>query len=90
MIFDMLDKRSRQVLQAVVQSYINNPEPVGSRFVTKKYALGCSPATIRNIMADLEEFGFLSQPDTSAAGCRRKDTGFLWTPSRLRKRPRAK
>src|SRR5208337_1154722 len=66
MIFDMLDKRSRQVLQAVVQSYINNPEPVGSRFVTKKYALGCSPATIRNIMADLEEFGFLSQPHTSA------------------------
>ena len=66
MIFDMLDKRSRQVLHAVVQSYINNPEPVGSRFVTKKYALGCSSATIRNIMADLEEFGFLSQPHTSA------------------------
>ncbi len=66
MIFDMLDKRSRQVLQAVVQSYINNPEPVGSRFVTKKYDLGCSSATIRNIMADLEEFGFLNQPHTSA------------------------
>src|SRR5208282_1222651 len=66
MIFDMLDKRSRQVLHAVVQSYINNPEPVGSRFVTKKYALGCSSATIRSIMADLEEFGFLSQPHTSA------------------------
>ena len=66
MIFDMLDKRSRQVLHAVVQSYINNPEPVGSRFVTKKYDLGCSPATIRNIMADLEEFGFLNQPHTSA------------------------
>src|SRR5271169_1160551 len=66
MIFDMLDKRSRQVLHAVVQSYINNPEPVGSRFITKKYSVGCSPATIRNIMADLEEFGFLSQPHTSA------------------------
>jgi heat-inducible transcriptional repressor len=66
MIFDMLDKRSRQVLHAVVQSYINNPEPVGSRFVTKKYDLGCSSATIRNIMADLEEFGFLNQPHTSA------------------------
>ncbi|MBF0505590.1 MAG: heat-inducible transcription repressor HrcA [Nitrospirae bacterium] len=66
MIFDMLDKRSKQVLQAVVQSYINNPEPVGSRYITKKYAVGCSPATIRNIMADLEDFGFLSQPHTSA------------------------
>jgi heat-inducible transcriptional repressor len=66
MIFDMLDNRSRQVLHAVVQSYINNPEPVGSFFVTKKYDLGCSPATIRGIMADLEEFGFLSQPHTSA------------------------
>jgi len=62
----MLDKRSRQVLHAVVQCYINNPEPVGSRYVTKKYELGFSPATIRNIMADLEEFGFLSQPHTSA------------------------
>ncbi|MCL4492715.1 MAG: heat-inducible transcriptional repressor HrcA [Nitrospirae bacterium] len=66
MVFDMLDDRSKQVLCAVVQSYINSPEPVGSRFVTKKYPLGCSPATIRNIMADLEEFGFLSQPHTSA------------------------
>jgi heat-inducible transcriptional repressor len=66
MISNMLDKRSRLVLQAVVQSYINNPEPVGSRYVTKKYALGFSPDTIRNIMADLEEFGLLSQPHTSA------------------------
>lgn len=66
MIFDMLDDRSRQVLSAVVQSYINNAEPVGSRYITKKYAVGCSPATIRNIMADLEEFGFLRQPHTSA------------------------
>ena len=36
MVFDMLDDRSKQVLCAVVQSYINSPEPVGSRFVTKK------------------------------------------------------
>ncbi len=40
MIFDMLDNRSKQVLHAVVQSYINNPEPVGSCFVTKKYGIG--------------------------------------------------
>lgn len=65
-IFDMLDERSRRVLNAVVRSYIDRPDPVGSRFVTRKYSFGFSPATIRNIMADLEEMGFLSQPHTSA------------------------
>jgi heat-inducible transcriptional repressor len=61
-----LDERSKQVLFAVIESYINKPEPVGSRFVTKKYPIGFSPATIRNIMADLEELGLLAQPHTSA------------------------
>lgn len=61
-----LSERSRRVLYAVVQSYINYPDPVGSRVVTKRYSFGLSPATIRNIMADLEEMGFLSQPHTSA------------------------
>jgi heat-inducible transcriptional repressor len=62
----ILNDRSRQVLHAIVQTYINFPDPVGSRAVTKKYPFGLSPATIRNIMADLEELGFLSQPHTSA------------------------
>jgi heat-inducible transcriptional repressor len=65
-IFDILDERSRRVLNAVVRSYIDKPDPVGSRFVTRKYSFGFSPATIRNIMADLEEMGLLSQPHTSA------------------------
>ncbi|MGO9379854.1 MAG: heat-inducible transcriptional repressor HrcA [Dissulfurispiraceae bacterium] len=65
-IFDIIDERSRRVLNAVVRSYIDRPDPVGSRFVTRKYSFGFSPATIRNIMADLEEMGFLSQPHTSA------------------------
>lgn len=63
---DIMDDRSKRVLCSVVESYIRNPEPVGSRFVTRRYALGFSSATIRNIMADLEEIGFLSQPHTSA------------------------
>jgi heat-inducible transcriptional repressor len=63
---EILSERSKRVLYAVVQSYINYPDPVGSRVVTKKYSFGLSPATIRNIMADLEEMGFLSQPHTSA------------------------
>lgn len=62
----MLSERSKKVLYAVVQSYINFPDPVGSRAVTKRYAFGLSPATIRNIMSDLEEMGFLRQPHTSA------------------------
>ncbi|GAB4387486.1 MAG: heat-inducible transcriptional repressor HrcA [Thermodesulfovibrionales bacterium] len=62
----MLNERARKILSAIVQSYIERPDPVGSRYVTKKYALDLSPATIRNIMADLEEMGFLTQPHTSA------------------------
>jgi heat-inducible transcriptional repressor len=62
----MLSERNKRVLCAVVQSYINYPDPVGSRVVTKRYPFGLSPATIRNIMADLEEMGFLAQPHTSA------------------------
>jgi len=62
----MLDERNKRVLFAVVQCYINTPGPVGSRVVTKKYSFGLSPATIRNIMSDLEEMGYLRQPHTSA------------------------
>jgi len=62
----ILDERSRQILQSVIKLYISSPGPVGSRAVTKKFPLGLSSATIRNIMADLEEMGFLRQPHTSA------------------------
>ena len=61
-----LDDRSRKVLFAVIQCYTSSPGPVGSRAVTKKFSFGLSPATIRNIMSDLEEMGLLSQPHTSA------------------------
>lgn len=62
----ILDKRTEDVLRAVVDCYISTGGPVGSRVLTKKYAFGLSPATIRNIMSDLEEMGFLRQPHTSA------------------------
>lgn len=61
-----LDERTKQILFAVIQCYINAPGPVGSRVVTKKFSFGLSSATIRNIMSDLEEMGFLRQPHTSA------------------------
>ena len=66
MTWDELGERARQVLQAVIFEYIVTAEPVGSRQVSKKYALGLSPATIRNAMADLEEAGYLTHPHTSA------------------------
>jgi heat-inducible transcriptional repressor len=63
---EMLGERGKKILYAVVENYINHPDPVGSRTVAKGYPFGLSPATIRNIMADLEEMGFLTQPHTSA------------------------
>ena len=61
-----LTDRDREVLEAIITDYIQSAEPVGSRTVSKKSKIGLSPATIRNVMADLEEMGFLTQPHTSA------------------------
>jgi len=61
-----LDKRKVKILKAIISSYINNAEAVGSRTISKKYELGVSPATIRNEMSDLEEMGFLIQPHASS------------------------
>jgi len=61
-----LNERSRSILSAIIQSYVSNAEPVGSRTITKRFELGISPATVRNIMSDLEDMGLLAQPHTSA------------------------
>lgn len=61
-----LSDRESKVLQVVVVEYIHRGVPVGSRLVAKKSGLGLSPATIRNIMCDLEERGLLAQPHFSA------------------------
>lgn len=62
----MLTDRERQVLAAVIRSYVETAEPAGSRTVSKRFGLGVSPATVRNTMSDLEEKGFLFHPHTSA------------------------
>src|SRR5512138_3326339 len=62
----MLNTRQRDVLRAVVTDYVSTVEPVGSRTIARKYGFTLSPATIRTIMSELEEMGFLSQPHTSA------------------------
>jgi heat-inducible transcriptional repressor len=61
-----LDTRAQKLLKALVERYIADGQPVGSRALSKLSGLDLSPATIRNIMADLEEMGFVSSPHTSA------------------------
>ena len=61
-----LDSREREILRTVIQSHILSGEPVGSRTVSRGRGLDLSPATIRNIMSDLEEMGLLAQPHPSA------------------------
>lgn len=61
-----LDQRSREVLLAVTTEYVRTAEPVGSRAVARRHIRSLSPATIRNVMADLEGMGYLTQPHTSA------------------------
>ena len=58
--------REREILTAIVRTYIETGEPVGSRTVSRLSKDGLSPATIRNVMADLSDFGMLGQPHTSA------------------------
>jgi heat-inducible transcriptional repressor len=61
-----LPKRARSILYAVVTEFIATGEPVGSRTLVKKHGLDLSAATIRNVLADLEDAGYLTQPHTSA------------------------
>jgi len=58
--------RERQILTAIVETYIATGEPVGSRVLSRTNKDGLSAATIRNVMADLSDSGFLDQPHTSA------------------------
>ena len=61
-----LSERSQRLLTALVEAYIRDGQPVGSRTLTRESGLALSSATVRNVMADLEEFGFVSSPHTSA------------------------
>ena len=63
---EKLTDREESVLQSIIHHYILSAKPVGSRIIAKKYGLGLSAASIRNVMADLEDAGFLSHPHTSA------------------------
>src|SRR3954465_10558881 len=62
----MLSERAQNLLKILVERYIVDGQPVGSRALSKFSQLELSPATIRNVMADLEEMGFVASPHTSA------------------------
>ncbi|HEY7688917.1 MAG TPA: heat-inducible transcriptional repressor HrcA, partial [Dongiaceae bacterium] len=61
-----LNERSRQVLRHIVDAYVESGEPIGSRSISRRLGLTLSPATIRNVMSDLEDAGLLYAPHTSA------------------------
>lgn len=61
-----LDNRSREIFRRIVESYLTTGEPVGSRNVSRILATALSPASVRNVMADLEDMGLIYSPHTSA------------------------
>jgi heat-inducible transcriptional repressor len=63
---DVLSDRAQHLLRVLVESYIREGQPVGSRSLTRDSGLQLSSATVRNVMADLEEYGFVTSPHTSA------------------------
>jgi heat-inducible transcriptional repressor len=63
---EMLSERAQHLLRTLIESYIRDGQPVGSRVLSRESGLQLSSATIRNVMADLEELGFVASPHTSA------------------------
>ena len=76
-MLERLEARTQQVLRAVIRDYVLRAQPVGSGKITKKYRLDMSPATVRSIMACLEDLGFLEQPHPSS-GRVPTDSGFRY------------
>ncbi len=66
MAYPSISERAQQLLKALIERYIQSGEPVGSRTLSRDSRLDLSPATIRNVMSDLEELGFVKAPHTSA------------------------
>src|SRR5205807_4623377 len=65
-IAEMLDPRAQHLLKTLIERYIEDGQPMGSRVLSRQSGLELSPATVRNVMADLEELGYIASPHTSA------------------------
>jgi heat-inducible transcriptional repressor len=66
LVITVLDERKKIILKSVIEDYVNNAEPIGSKYFVSKHSLNVSPATIRNELSALEEMGYLTHPYTSA------------------------
>ena len=84
-----INEREDRIFDVIVRSYIETAEPVGSRTISRHSDLGLSAASIRNVMADLEEEGYLKQPHTSA-GRIPTDKGYRYWVDRLMEREELK
>ncbi len=81
-----LDERSREILQWAISTFISTGKPVGSRTIARRSHEHLSAATVRNIMADLEEMGYLRQPHASAGRVPTDKAYRLYVDSMLEKR----
>jgi len=82
-----LDERSRILLRTLIERYISDGQPVGSRALSKHSGLDLSAATVRNVMSDLEELGFIASPHTSAGRIPTSRGYRLFVDQLLRVRP---
>ena len=62
----MLNDRKKEILQAIIEEYIQTADPVSSKAIVEKYQIDCSSATVRNEMAELEKSGYLDKTHTSS------------------------
>src|SRR5688500_3570890 len=84
---ELLSERAQHLLKILVESYIRDGQPVGSRTLSRESGLNLSSATIRNVMADLDQLGFVTSPHTSA-GRIPTDKGYrLFVDSLLKLKP---
>src|SRR5256886_13055021 len=79
---EALGERAQHLLRILIESYIRDGQPVGSRALSRESGLQLSSATVRNVMADLEELGFVASPHTSA-GRAPTDKGYRFFVSTL-------
>ncbi len=86
----MLDRRAQSLLKTLIERYIVEGQPVGSRTLSRHSGLELSPATIRNVMSDLEEMGFIASPHTSAGRIPTPKGYRLFVDSLLTVRPLAR
>ena len=83
----ILDARARHLLRTLIAEHVRDGEPVGSRTLAKRSGLDVSPATIRNIMSDLEEIGLVAAPHTSAGRIPTPQGYRVFVDSLLRMKP---